>query len=59
MISYKKNIIKVGKKLEISSKNSLIVNTYKMEKYLKSKIESYNHKINTSFDDNKKPRERS
>ena len=54
MINYKKNIMKLGKKLKKTSKKEF--NSYYVynEKYLKPKIKSYNQKINTNFDDNKK-----
>ena len=38
--------MKFGKKLKIVSKKNLIVNN---EKYLKTKINCYNEKINTNF----------
>ena len=43
------------KKLEIVSKKNLTVNQYTMN-YLKSKIKSYNEKINSNFEDNEIPR---
>ena len=46
--------MKFGRSLKIVSRKNLIVNH---EKYLKAKIKSYNGKINTSFHNNKIPRE--
>ena len=48
--------MKFRKKIKIVSKKNLIVNQYTM-KNLKTKIKSYNEKINTNFPDNKIPKE--
>ena len=46
--------MKFGKNLKLVSKENLMVY---IEKYLKSKIKSYNGKINTNFHNKKIPRE--
>ena len=51
--------MKFGKKLKIVSKKIFDSEPIYNEKYLKSKIKSYNRKINTNFHDNKIPKERS
>ena len=56
-MNHQKNIIKIGKKLKISSIKEFDSQPVYNEKYLKTKINSYNGKINTSFHNNEISRE--
>ena len=49
--------MKFGRKLKISSKKKFGSESVYNEKYLKTKIKSYNENINTNFHNNKIPKE--
>ena len=53
MKNCQKNIMKFGKKVSNITNNQFDSNPVYNEKYIKTKIKSYNGKINTNFHNNK------
>ena len=52
-----KNIMKFGKKVNNIIEKEIDSTPVYNEKYLKTKLKSYNEKINTNFENNKIPKE--